>query len=240
MGYRLDGGKESPIPRTDIGTFQVSLMMNAPHVINVDAVPQYLLSLSFTDNSQSRSILPTKLQLDIQGFGIRSIQDMKVWLDNGTSFSVVSVIWEGVDVKPQDLTRLTLNGPTSMVFRTRVYDATIRVTDGFGIPVSGASASIALANGTTISRITGSNGTITTSMIPLGTYQATITNLGASTQLAADASVQREVTAQVPLSYPVISTFAAIIVVPIVAIAFLLKTRGGRKRFPKPVPRQKW
>lgn len=164
---------------------------------------------------------------------------MKVWLDNGTSFRVVSVIWEGVDVKPQDLTRLTLNGPTSMVFRTRVFDATMRVTDGFGIPVSGASADIALANGTTISRIAAADGTITMSMIPLGTYEATIAHLGASTQIAGDASVQRETTVQVLLSYPVIGTFAAIIVAPIIAIAFLLRTYGSRKRSAKPVPRQK-
>ena len=77
--------------------------------------------------------------------------------------------------------------------------------------VSGAKAEITLANGTRLSRITGADSAITILEIPLDTFGATFTNLGASTQINGDASSQKIIGAKVEISYPTIVVLVALI-----------------------------
>lgn len=80
----------------------------------------------------------------------------------------------------------------------------MKVTDLFGLAVQGAEVSAKLANGTTETRTTDSNGVAVFGLIPIGTYQATVSNLGAYTSTSADASVQSEATATIAVSLPVL------------------------------------
>jgi phosphatidate phosphatase APP1 len=128
-------------------------------------------------------------------------------------------------VKPLNQTGFEVEMPLNAVIHARVFDAKLRVTDPLGIAVSGARISATLVNGTTIVGGTSSDGMFIIPMIPVGTFTATISNLGITTEINANATTQSIIQAQVPLSYPTIE-----IVVAEIAIVAILAILSRRKR----------
>jgi hypothetical protein len=172
--------------------------------------------------------MPSSLQIGTyQPNSTLEVQGSKAWLDAGSTFVVKQLLWEKVDVKPLNEV-VSVGAPKNVTIATRVYDATLKVSDYLQIPISGASARIQLLNGTSITKTTGTDGTVSMASLPLGRFNATVSYLGASQAVSADVAVQHgKVEARLPASLP---TFGAIVVcaalVALVAYAVVRRRRS--------------
>jgi hypothetical protein len=216
VGFDIDGGTKVTLPRAGDGRFTVNVTMDTPHTINIASVMQYLVYFRFTDNSGSRQIIPTSFEIDVQGVGVEEVQGSRIWLDSGISFTIYREIWGNMDVKPQDQVVYRVDRPLNETIRSRIFDGELKVTDMLGLPTPGAQVIVTLANGTQIRGTTDADGHFIVPMIPLGRYNATISNLGTSTQIDGDASKQSVAEAKVILSYPTIIAIAIIAVVAVI------------------------
>ncbi len=144
------------------------------------------------------------------------------------------MIWENANVTPMTPHVYTVSGPALENVSLRVYAAKITATDYLGLPISGASASVALANGTTIQRTTGSDGVVQLGLIPIGTFQGKLSYLGTTTVVAGDASVQTSTSAKFLLSYPLLAILGVVIILTVSVAAALLRRSHGRRKAEEP------
>jgi hypothetical protein len=162
-----------------------------------------------------------------------------LWLNKGTQFQINSVIWQNAQVKPAQQLSYVVNAAINEVVQCQVYDAALVVEDFFGFPVSGAEVSITLANQTVFKAVTSNEGVVTVLRIPVGTFNAAATYLGASTTVSGDASKQPVTTMQVLLSFPTILVIFAI-AFSVVTVGFitvkLLKATSKEKSTETGVP----
>jgi hypothetical protein len=236
--YGLDGATVS-IRRAQTGTFTTpTLLMSKPQTIQFNSVTQYFVSFVFTDSAGANRISPSGLELTVQGLGTISVANDSEWLDSGSSFTITEVLWNGVDVKPTSIPIYTVDGPATNDVATRVYSASITVVDLFGLPVAGADGKFTFANGTTVHEKSGSDGIIRLDLIPLGTYQATISNLGASSSFAGDASTQPQSQVKVPLSIPLLAVILAAIIVVLGGLFAVSRRRASGRAKLEEEPKQ--
>jgi len=134
-------------------------------------------------------------------------------------------MWHGVNVAPTPPANYVVASPLTVTVNARVYDATISVKDPLGLPIGGAEVTVTLANGTTTRTLTAQNGTATLHMIPLGTYQGTVSAFGASSALSGNSAEQGTVVASLPISWAVIFVLAVAALVIILGALFLLRRR---------------
>jgi len=233
-GYTLDS-KATDIARNETGTFTTPpIVFDTYHSLAFDSVGQYFVAFAFTDSSGSRQVVPTSLSIQQQNGGAKAVPGFNTWVDNGTTFTIASVIWEGADVKPLNPTPYQVSAPENITVKSRIYPASVKVTDLFGLAVQGAPVSAKLANGTMVTRTTNSDGVATFGLIPIGTYQATVSNLGVSTSTSADASVGSEANTTVALSLPVLGV--VLVVAALIVGALLVRRRRSAQAAPSMSP----
>jgi hypothetical protein len=189
-------------------------------------VHQYLVSFAVVDNS-GRSIVPTDFSVNVQGTGEQSVQGLASWMNSGASFSITRLVWHGVDVKPA-AAQYSVSGSATTTIKALVYDATVKASDALGFPVSGATVKMTLANGTVITGSTGGDGTFVAPAIPLGTFTATVSGIGSSSQVTGDASKQSIAQASVLLSTTSIGIVVGAIAVVAVLAVFMLRRMSKR------------
>ncbi|XES78225.1 MAG: hypothetical protein ACBZ72_04960 [Candidatus Bathyarchaeia archaeon] len=237
VGYTI--GQETPITiqSAQSGTFTVQVTLSKPETITILSVIQYPVSFQFTDQNKD-AITPLKFEVETDTTVIESPRN-GLWLNEGTQFQINSVIWQNVEVKPAQQLSYVANAAISEVVQCQVYDATLTVEDSFGFPVSGAEVSMTLANQTVIKAVTSNEGVVTVLRIPVGTFNAKATYLGASTTVSGDASKQPVTMMQVLLSFPTILVLLAV-AFSVVAVGFitvkLLKAAGKEKSTETGVP----
>ena len=144
---------------------------------------QYLVSFQFKDSTGVKVITPVSFQILVNDYSVISVPNFELWLDSGSRFQIYTVMWENVDVKSTDNATYTVNAPLNEVILCRIYDARLVVSDYLGIPISGARVMFTLTNGTIVYSTTGSDGSVNLSMIPLGTFRASVSNLGTTTMV---------------------------------------------------------
>jgi hypothetical protein len=228
--WDLDGGAETLVGNVPSVTTS-SILMNEPHTVTFHPVTQYEVTIGITDNGGLHSVTPDSLLVNVNG-GTEVAVGGYVWADSGSTVSVASVYWHGVDVAPTPAAVYQAASPFSIAVKARIYDATIAVKDPLGLAVGGADASITLVNGTSFQATTAGDGTITLSMVPLGRYTATVTALGVSSSLSGDASVEETGVVQVPLSWALI--IALVLIAAAVLIGLVLFIRRRRRGIPSP------
>jgi hypothetical protein len=201
-------------------------------------VTQDLVILQFTDGSGASTIVPTSVQIQLGNSSIASVPPSGVWLDNGVSYQLYKVEWEGSDVKPSAQALYTVAAPVDQNILGRVYSGSVTFTDYLGLPISGAKVSVALANGTTITMTTDSKGTINLREIPIGTYTASISYLGATTIVDGNAAQAGAVHTKVFASYPTLVLIVLAAAIVIIAVMFVSPGRRLRKAIPPDSPAQ--
>ena len=233
-GYVLDSRTVS-IPPNDTGFTSPPISFDTYHSLAFQSVTQYFVAFAFTDSSGSTHVSPSSLKVEQGGLGPQQVPGSSffLWVDNGTAFTISSLVWEGADVKPLNAPPYQAGAPENITVKARIYSASMRVTDPLGLAVQGAEVSARLANGTTVTRTTNSNGVAALGLIPIGTYQASVWNLGVPVSATADASVQGEAKATVPLSPPVLG---ALVVVAAILGGSLLLRRSRRSNLARSGP----
>lgn len=139
------------------------------------------------------------------------------YIQNGTT-TWISITWQSTEVAPANTVFDAANGNPTV--NCLIYDFTIRVNDLFGLPVLGASVSVVLPNGTTISASTGTDGTAFFTKIPQGKFTAKISYIGQTTTIKGDVAnaAAYPVREKITFSLPVI----LFIFVPIVSACLLI------------------
>jgi hypothetical protein len=132
-------------------------------------------------------------------------------------------MWHGVDVAPTSPANYVVTSPLTLTTYARVYDLTIAVKDPMGFAIGGAACAVTLANGTTVHTSTAGNGTVTLQMIPLGTYQGTVSAFGLSSSLSGDASVQGSTQVAMALSWAMITVFIVVALAIVIGLVFLVR-----------------
>jgi hypothetical protein len=224
-GYSVNGGNITVISESGDGTFIVQVTMNSPQTVSVNSMTQYYTSFNFANASGSKAITPTDLQISING-QVQGIAGFGIWLNNGTTFTISELTYEGVDVKPSSQTQYSVAGSNTITLKALVYDASVKVTDFLGLPVSGAHVIMTLANGTAVSGTTNGDGVFATQDIPLGTFTAKISSLGSPVQISGDASKQSLTTALVLFSATSLTLVVAVVIAGAGAMTFLLRRRS--------------
>ncbi len=231
VSYRLDGGSPQVLAAqaNDSGDFATSIALDGPHQLAFDSATQYLVGFRFTDALGSSTIVPTILQIRTSlPNATLDVQGSKAWLEAGSTFVIKQVLWEGTNVAPLDGV-MSVGAPQNVTIAARVYDATIRVTDYLQVPISGASASIQLANGTSITRTAGGDGTISLTSIPVGRISATVSYLGFSQRTSAEVAAQGE---QLRVSLPASLTDLGAVVAGVAVAALIAYAAVRRRRAP--------
>jgi hypothetical protein len=215
-----------------------AIIFNGPQTLSFSSVTQDLVILQFTDGSGASTIVPTSVQIQLGNSSIASVPPSGVWLDNGVSYQLYKVEWEGSDVKPSAQALYTVAAPVDQNILGRVYSGSVTFTDYLGLPISGAKVSVALANGTTITMTTDSKGTINLREIPIGTYTASISYLGATTIVDGNAAQAGAVHTKVFASYPTLVLIVLAAAIVIIAVMFVSPGRRLRKAIPPDSPAQ--
>jgi hypothetical protein len=215
--WQLDGVNQNPA-RQNTGTLTTSnITMSTYHAVTFVSITQYLVSFQCMDHNGTETITPSSFQIELNNVGVVSVSDFKIWLDNGTKFQIYSIIWQNADVKPTNQSMYVANTPLTETILDRIFGAKFVVTDYLGIPVSDAQVLFTLANGTTIQLTTGSDGTLSLGLIPIGTFQATIRYLGTATEIHCDASTQSVIVGKILASYPTFNLIGGGIIAATVA-----------------------
>ena len=197
--------------------------------VSVEYYHQYLVAFRVTDASGSRTLTPAALRIvTSQPNATVEVQGSNAWVDAGSTFTVGEVLWEGTNVAPSNQA-VSVETPQNVTIAARVYDASLIVSDYLRVPISGASASIQLPNGTSITRTTGADGTISLTSIPLGRLNATVSYLGFSQRTSAEVLTQNaQVRVSLPVSLPDVG--AALVVVAAAALIGYAVVRRRRAR----------
>jgi hypothetical protein len=198
-----------------------AIVMDSPHTVTFLSVTQYLVTLVVKDSTGAHTLRPSSLMLSINGGN--QMAGTSAWVDGGAALRVASVVWHGVNVAPTSPANYVVTSPLILTTYARVYDLIITVKDPMGLAIGGAECAITLANGTTVHTSTAGNGTVTLQMIPLGTYQGTVSAFGLSSSLSGDASVQGSTQVAMALSWAMISVFIVIALAIVIGVVLLLR-----------------
>ena len=234
VSYLLDGKTEN-VTRSGSGTFTTpAISMISPHQLSFMSETQYLIGFQFEDAAGSATIHPTSLEIEVTGPATVAVPGFEIWLDSGTAFRIWSLTWEGANVTPQNSTSYRAGGPANETVRAEVFEAKLAVTDELGIPVSGATVSATLQNGTTVQRTTPANGTVDLGLVPIGTFSGSVSYLGLSTGFAGDASQRITSSVKVDLSYPTLALTVAVLAVAGLAVVIASRRRTSASRVQAP------
>lgn len=225
-GYTIDGGAATPITEADTGTFDVPVTMLSPHSIGIIPATQYHLTFSITNAAGSKTVTVTLIQITVGGRP-EDVPGFATYLDDGTSFTISRILYEAVDVAPPIPEQHTVTKAATVSVRSIVYDASVKVTDFLGLPASGAQVKMTLANGTVLSGSTNGEGNFVAPSIPLGTFTASVSSYGSSSEVTGDASKQSVTPASVLFGTITVGAVVVIVVISAVAAVFLLRRRSS-------------
>ncbi|MCS4540526.1 MAG: hypothetical protein HYU03_07545 [Thaumarchaeota archaeon] len=227
--YTLDGVTTN-VARAEAGNFTTPpIEFKSSRALVFNWVKQFFVNFQFGDDSGSKRITPSSFEVKVNDQPAK-IEGTKAWLDTGSKFTFLNIMWGGTNVSPTPGTAYEVTAPMNVVVKCQVFDVTIHAIDALGLPVTGATANIVLANGTQISARSGVNGEITLPLVPLGKFDATISNLGGSTRIAGDASTGSITEVRVPLSYYTIGLIGVAAAVAVASTLFLRRRRGRKQK----------
>ncbi|MDA4121947.1 MAG: thermopsin [Thaumarchaeota archaeon] len=228
LSYTLDG-QVTNVTLAASGTFTTPpILFTGPQDLAFTSVTQFLVSFHFEDNSGTSAIAPSSFVIQVDGTELLNVTVGQVWLDEGTDYQVYAVMWESSNVTPLDQTAYPVDSPQNQTVVSRVFAADLRATDYLGFPISGARVSVTLANGTLVQRNTSGNGTVDLGLIPLGTFQGSLTYLGVTTPVSGDASTHAQTSVKTSLSYPIFGSAAAAAALVVVSALLLLRQRRAK------------
>jgi hypothetical protein len=195
--------------------------MDSAHSVTFYSVTQYLVTLVVKDSNGTNTLSPDTITLSISGGN--QMATTSAWVDAGTNLQVASIMWQGVNVAPTSPASYVVSSPLTVTVDARVYDATIAVKDPLGLPIGGAECTITLANGTTIHTSTAGDGVVTLHMIPIGSYQGTVSAFGVTSQVSGDSAVQESVVIPLALSWAMIFVYVFVAVAVIIGAVLLFR-----------------
>ena len=227
--WSLDTGGLNQVGLTSIVTTS-AMVIDSPHSVRFDSVTQYLVTFVVKGYESEPPLHPSTLLVNTSG-GTQSVTGASAWFDAGSSLSVSTVVWSGVDVPQLQPASYTVASPFTLTTTVGVYNATLFVKDPLGFPVGGAAATITLANGTVLRGTSAGDGTVRLNAIPLGTYWGSVSFLGFTSDFAGNAANQESLQVAVPLSYWVIGTLVLLVLIAIATLIAVFRLHNRRRPY---------
>ena len=215
-----DGSSSSSNP-------EIVFVLDEPKEFVAQWRSQYITNFSFSNFYGNISVVPTELEfLGISGqlsdFSLK-FSNSTLWLDRGSSWRLVSATWNDIDVSPKEDSAIifSVSKPSLVLGNLSIFNAQFNVVDSIGLPIEGAVARLVLANGTEVELVTDKYGSAELKLIPLGTFEGSVTNLAQKGILHASTMGSNIVQTTIPVSIPVI--FASMVGI-IVGVRFSMIT----------------
>lgn len=221
--WSVDNGQNNPTTVMPVVNTS-AITMDGPHFVSFSSVTQFLVTIVVKDSGGSITLAPDSILLSVNG-GTQTVTSGAVWVDSASVVSVDVIMWHGVNVVPAQATSYGVSSPLTIPINAKVYDATIIAQDPFGLPIGGADVKATLANGTTVHTTTGGDGTVKLRMIPLGTYDATVSAFGLSSMSSGNASIRGTTVTHLLLSWTLILIVIVAVLLALVGIVLVLRRR---------------
>jgi carboxypeptidase family protein len=135
------------------------------------------LTLTFVDGAGTAVSPPSSITLtsSLGSVTLTSTQYTNHWLDAAV-WTVSSVTWQGVQEVLGTQTIDLTNGPLTTAATVQAYPAKMQLVDNSNHPITGATVTVTLVNGTRTYTFTSDNqGYIDLGLLPPGTYNAHVT-----------------------------------------------------------------
>jgi len=191
-------------------------------------VYQTSFASSFRDNKGfTLPINPSSFQLEFPNGTISNPLNPSdvYYIQNGTT-AWKSITWQSAEVAPANSVFDAADGNPTI--NCLIYNFAIRVTDIFGIPVSGASVSVVLPNGTKVQATTRTDGSVSFMRIPQGRFTAQVSFIGQTATIRGDIAqtAARPAEAKITMSLPILllilfSTVSVSVIILVVVIRMI-------------------
>ncbi|HXW95771.1 MAG TPA: carboxypeptidase-like regulatory domain-containing protein [Nitrososphaerales archaeon] len=225
------GGLVVNVSKAEGTTSTPALVMNSAQQVSFATVTQYLVTLRFTDYSGSVTIAPVSFTVSLPE-GAENLTGSKIWFDSGFQFSVTRVSWEGVEASTVGGPGLKVTSPQTLTVQTDVYQASLKVVDMLGFPVSGAQVTVTFGNKSSATFTSGGDGTVSLGLLPAGNYEATAAGLAGTTRVSANPATDEIAVVNVAFSYSIIGIIVAVVLLIVASVVILRirKSRGSQGR----------
>jgi hypothetical protein len=221
VGWRLDGG--------EIKNNSVTLLVKDDLTIQVDFSRWLRVTFDFVD-AYRRSIKVENYTVVFYDRSSLVASEPSLWVEDGTSFRVVKVYWEGVEVLRDEKVETVRERPRIFEVACKVYDLTLNIIDSIGLPVGNAKVEVRFANGTSVSLEADGSGVLKITQVPLGKIEGNVSSLGFRQAFSADATINSSPKIVTRFSAYVLAIFLVpILSVALLVLAFALKGQAGRK-----------
>ena len=181
---------------------QLLLTTQEPLALTANYVVNYATLLRFVDQS-GQSVGPSDIILTGATSQVAVPSSGLVWISNG-SYYVTSAEWKGSQmVHMGDYPQFSVGGSTTQSFKLPIYNVDMVVRDLFGDPLSGATVTVLLPDGSSVTGTTNSTGHVSFSQLPEASLELTARYLGVSSALSLDPSRNPSPSLTVAFSYPV-------------------------------------
>jgi len=203
--------------------------LNSAQQVSFATVTQYLVSFHFTDYSGSLTITPRSYAVSTSG-GAENLTASKSWYDSGSRFTVTKINWEGAEVSTVGSPGLQVTSPRTLTVQTGVYQASLKVVDALGLPVSGTQVTVTFENKSSATFVSGSDGSVSLGLLPAGNYQATAAGIVGTANVSANPATDAHAVVNVTLSYWMIGIIIAAVLLVIAAFAVVTIRRSRSRR----------
>ena len=223
------GGQVVNVTKVAGSTSTPAFILNSAQQVSFATVTQYLVSFHFTDYSGSSAIAPRSFAVSTSG-GTENLTASKSWYDSGSRFTVTEINWEGAEVSTVGSPGLQVTSPRTLTVQTGVYQASLKVVDALGLPVSGAQVTVTFENKSSASFVSGGDGSVSLGLLPAGNYQAAAAGIVGTSNVSANPATDAHAVVNVTLSYWIIGIIVAAVLLIIVAFALVTirRSRSGK------------
>jgi hypothetical protein len=222
------GSQGVNVTKTAGTTSTPTLAMNSAQQVSFATVTQYLVSLHFTDYSGAATIAPREFTVSMAQ-GTEQLTASRAWFDSGSQLSVTQISWEGVVVPTVGPPGIKVTSPQSLTVKTEVYQASLKVTDFLGLPVSGAQVTLTFGNKSSTTILSGGDGSVSLGLLPAGKYNATASGFVGTSSVSVDPATDSNAVVDVTFSSLTVGIIIAIVLLVIAAI-IVVRIRGSRKQ----------
>jgi len=188
-------------------------------------------SLNFTfknsDSTADLYVSPSYIYLQCPNGTIRTISNYTISRAQSGTYTVTSILWEGIDVVPSPSPLMALTKNDNFTINCLVYDLKVKVTDLYGLPVSGAIVTVTLPNGTTVTAQTNNEGIAIFIQVPRGSFTGTVSHLGQTDSVSGDVAQASTTPAPAKVNFSPVVILS--ILIPVVGVIIFVYWRRRRE-----------
>ena len=192
---------------------------------------EYLVPFVFSD-CNGKSLAAQGVTIEESGGTPVSLgSNLRTWLTAGPVYRVVAATWNAISFSSSQLgsVQFVVTGPNTVALVLPVCNLNVRVSDLFGLPVSGAQVFLQFGDSPQFYAKTNSQGIAEFPQVPEGPYSGDIYYMGTSSQITANSATGNQLLVTVALSYPLFLSGIAFGVVFVGAFVLRRKRHKSQK-----------